>query len=306
MLGIDLRVPDRTAVNKILSISAVAVIYYALARAGLLIALIPANASPMWPAAGFALAAVLLWGPQAGLGVFVGAWLANDRQFLADHSAPPVAALIAAACIGLGNAAEAMLGALLLRRIGHTEELSRRTREAVLFCVLAPVVGAISPCIGPLTLVLRGILPWARFTEAALTWWIGDTIGILVVTPLMLAWCAPRVDLAIPSSSRTAETFAAAALLGISSWLGFSGQALPYAPNAPLSFITLPAAVLDSLSFRPTRFDPRRCGACPISDMADGSRRRFLHRSHRPEFHIALIIVSCGAIFDSHVDTISA
>ena len=119
---------------------AVAAAYYALAWAGLTIALAPSNASPMWPAAGFALAAVLLWGPRAAFGVFLGAWLANDLRFLADRSAAPAAAMAASALIGLGNSAEALLGAALLRRLGPPEDLSRRTRAAALFCALAPVI----------------------------------------------------------------------------------------------------------------------------------------------------------------------
>ena len=231
--------PDRPFVEKALTTFAVGAAYYALARAGLLIALVPANASPMWPAAGFALAAVLLWGPRAALGVALGAWLANYFQFLSDHSATPAAALIASGFIGFGNACEALLGAALLRRVGISKELPRHAREATMFCLLAPMIGLIATSLGPLTLVLGGILPWRLLSQASLTWWLGDTIGILVFTPLVLAWCSSWTT-SRPTAARAAEGLAAAVLLVACAWIGFSGRTFAHAPHAPLSFVTFP------------------------------------------------------------------
>ncbi|MDP3541036.1 MAG: ATP-binding protein [Elusimicrobiota bacterium] len=81
----------RSALESWLWACGAAAVYYALARVG-------------WPASGFAVAAGALWGPAAAAGVFLGAFLADQR--------PPAASALAAALA----AAQALLGAALLRR----------------------------------------------------------------------------------------------------------------------------------------------------------------------------------------------
>jgi|CXWL01.1.fsa_nt_gi PAS domain S-box-containing protein len=256
--------PSRTSLASALTISAVAAAYCVLARAGLLIALVPANASPLWPAAGFALAAVLLWGPRAALGVGLGACLANYLQFLSDQSAAPAAALAASVVIGLGNAGESLLGAALMRRAGITEELPRRAGQAAAFCALAPVIGLVASLLGPLVLVLGGILPQSLLSQAAATWWLGDTIGILVFTPLVLAWNAPWASAAPRSTAaHAAEGLAAAALLVVCAWLGLGGRTFPHAPHVSLTFITSPPLFWILLRFGP-RFSTAAVAALAV------------------------------------------
>ena len=65
----------------------IAVIYWALARVGFLLAIPPGNISPVYPAAGFAAAVVLLRGRRVWLGVLLGQFLSNTGEF-ADFSTP--------------------------------------------------------------------------------------------------------------------------------------------------------------------------------------------------------------------------
>ena len=51
--------------------------YFALAKAGLALASLNPSASPIWPATGFALAAVLLRGYRIAPAIFLGAFMAN-------------------------------------------------------------------------------------------------------------------------------------------------------------------------------------------------------------------------------------
>ena len=95
----------RDALENCVLACAAAIIYYALARIGLQFELGPLGASLLWPAAGFALAAVLLWGPSAASGVFLGAWLAYERPLLADGGATLATVLAASALAALGSAA---------------------------------------------------------------------------------------------------------------------------------------------------------------------------------------------------------
>ena len=57
----------------------------------------------------------------------------------------------------------------------------------------APMVAA---CLGSFGLWIHGSMPPAALSEVALTWWVGDALGIAVVTPLVLTtWRAMRGDL---------------------------------------------------------------------------------------------------------------
>ena len=60
--------------------------YFVLAKAGLLLASIHPSATPVWPPAGLALAAILLRGPRAWPAIFVGSLIANATNDIANAS----------------------------------------------------------------------------------------------------------------------------------------------------------------------------------------------------------------------------
>jgi PAS domain-containing protein len=49
----------------------------------------------------------------------------------------------------------------------------------------------VAATIGVTTLYLAGFVPSADYYSNWWTWWLGDTIGVLIVTPLILAWRKP-------------------------------------------------------------------------------------------------------------------
>src|SRR5438309_11880118 len=81
--------------------------YFVVARVGLRYAAIGESISPVWPPTGLALAALLLLGWRYWPAIFCGAFLANAITAIS---------LTTAAGIASGNAAEAALGAYLMRR----------------------------------------------------------------------------------------------------------------------------------------------------------------------------------------------
>jgi PAS domain S-box-containing protein len=150
----------RTALEQALLACVAAVGCHLIVRAGQAFALDPSAAAPLWPAAGFALAATTLWGPGAALGVVLGAALA----------APALAAL--------GGAAQALLGAALLRR----------SASPARFCALVPLLALISPAFGLLALAADGTPAGSAWARAGFTGWIGNAAGLLLAGPLLLAW----------------------------------------------------------------------------------------------------------------------
>ena len=101
------------------AILAVAVGYAVVAKASFLFTIPPGNVSPIFPAAGIALAAVMILGRNALIGVWLGSFAANAISFF-DGTVSSVHAvlpdLLVAAFIGIGAMSGAGAGAFLVRR----------------------------------------------------------------------------------------------------------------------------------------------------------------------------------------------
>lgn len=167
------------------AVLALALLYYAAARLGLVLAFPGSNASPVWPPSGLAVAALLLFGRRMLAGVALGAFSANAAVFAAN-SASPATVLGASAAIMAGNCLEAWLGARLLRGWVAGPSPFERLSDVAKFIVVAGVASVASAAVGTATLFIGGIVPAAALVTVGCTWWIGDATGILVLTPLLI------------------------------------------------------------------------------------------------------------------------
>src|SRR6266849_11011761 len=75
--------------RRVIEIAGIALLYYGAASLGLPLAWGNTDASPVWPSAGIAFAAVLWLGSRVWPGVAVGAFLANVETFLRNQAATP-------------------------------------------------------------------------------------------------------------------------------------------------------------------------------------------------------------------------
>ncbi|OGB23224.1 MAG: hypothetical protein A3I66_09555 [Burkholderiales bacterium RIFCSPLOWO2_02_FULL_57_36] len=167
-----------------------ALIYYITARFSLLLALPPGYAAPIWPAAGIALAAVLIFGKRVAPGIWLGSFLANVAvSFDATSTTLLVKSLLLPAGLGAGATFQAIAGAILIRRfVGFPTPLDRE-QDVIKFLGLGgPASCVIGASVGVTILLLAGMLPADSYAFSWWTWWIGDAIGVLVVTPLVLTW----------------------------------------------------------------------------------------------------------------------
>jgi PAS domain S-box-containing protein len=178
------------------AILAVAVVYAVAAKASFLFTIPPGNVSPIFPAAGIALAAVMILGRPALIGVWLGSFAANAISFF-DGTVSPVHAvlpdLLVAAFIGIGAMSGAGAGAFLVRRFCKNEH-PLHSGLNVLMLVVVGALGCcmVSPTFGVASLSLGGYIPWERFGYSWITWWAGDATGAIVATPLILAWHHPH------------------------------------------------------------------------------------------------------------------
>ncbi|PYK32933.1 MAG: hypothetical protein DME54_14380, partial [Verrucomicrobia bacterium] len=146
---------------------------------GLLLASLHASASPVWPPAGIALAALLLLGYRAWPAIFVGAFLVNVT------TAGNVATSLAVAS---GNTLEAVCGAWLVNRFAGGTTVFDRPQGVFKFALAAAVSTIISPAFGVTGLALAGFADWTNYGAIWLTWWLGDTTGDLLIAPLIILW----------------------------------------------------------------------------------------------------------------------
>ncbi len=187
-----------------------ALAYCIAGRLSLYLAIPPGYASPIWPAAGIGLAAVLLLGYRACPGIFIGSLFVNLWTSYDPSSVETLYRSIAIACsIASGAALQAFFGSYLIRRfVGFPNPLEKQ-KDIILFLTLgAPISCLANATIGISTLVISGSIDPANFRVSWLHWWIGDAIGVLVFTPLILillsnnnsVWKRRRMTVAVPLS----------------------------------------------------------------------------------------------------------
>ena len=169
-----------------LNLAGIAVIYMLLAM--LVLNFFSANGivSIVWPPSGFALAALLIGGRKYWPGVFIGAFAAN----LMAGSSAPVSTFIA-----MGNTLEALLGLWLLTRNSKFDPLLRSSGDYFRLFFLAGFISTcVSALIGPSTLFISGFLKPENFLQNVQYWWMGDALGIILVSPLILIWQQAPAD----------------------------------------------------------------------------------------------------------------
>ncbi len=177
---------SRRPARYIVEIVTLAVAYFGAAKLGLLLSFVQDNVTLVWPPSGVALAALLVFGVRLWPGVVLGAFAAT-----ASTGAPLGFALGTA----IGNPLEALCAYYLLRRAGYSLAVARIRDVLALVLLGAVASSAVSATIGTISLSLNGMAPWAAFLPIWRSWWLGDAMGMLILTPLITAW-AHHLDIA--------------------------------------------------------------------------------------------------------------
>jgi signal transduction histidine kinase/CheY-like chemotaxis protein len=158
-----------------------AVLYFVAAKLSLKLAFLHVSASPVWPPAGIALAALLLLGYRFWPAIFAGAFLVNLTT---------AGNLFTSLGIAAGNTLEALLGAWLMHRFAGGAQVFDRAQNVFKFALVVLISTLVSPTIGLTSLALAGFADWANYNAIWLTWWLGDATGDFIVAPLLILWYA--------------------------------------------------------------------------------------------------------------------
>jgi PAS domain S-box-containing protein len=167
--------------------------YAIVGRLALMLAMPPGYTAAIFPSAGIAVAALLIWGNRLWPGVFLGSVLLNI--WISTELAPlTLAGLEVAVSAATGAALQALTGAWLVRRfIGFPTTLSKEQDIFWFMLMAGPLACMINASFGATSLYATGTITLSNYAYSWFTWWVGDTIGVLVTAPLIfIAFAHPR------------------------------------------------------------------------------------------------------------------
>ena len=218
----------------------IGIAYFVLAKIGLTLASINSSTSAIWPATGFALASVLVWGYRVAPAVLVAAFAANVTN---------VGSIYAATGIALGNTLEALVAAWLINVWCDGRETFATTTGVAKFALVCVSSTMISATVGIASLIFSGDAPTA-FAMTWMTWWLGDLAGALVIAPFVILWAAGDLHSFERTQWGEVGTIVAATIaVGI---IAFSPLFDQTSYRDPLGFLALPPLLWAAL-----RRDPR-------------------------------------------------
>ena len=185
-----LRFPQSRIWRYLAQVAVLGVAYAVGARLAFSIQGVSAFASSVWPPAGIAQAGLLLFGRKAWPAIVLGI-------FLLDLVNPHEKILAVWFGGAAGGILQATFAVTLLRRIGFNPAINS-LKDVVKLVIGGGIVSTqISCTIGALSIYLAGKINWAEYWQVRWNWWLGDTMGVLILTPLILIFCRPKqtVDL---------------------------------------------------------------------------------------------------------------
>ena len=223
------------------AIGALALIYFIAGKLALHLAFLHASASPVWPPAGIALAALLVLGFRVWPAIFVGAFLVNLTT---------LGNILTSLGIASGNTLEALCGAWLVNRFAGGARVFGRPQDVFKFALAALVSTTVSPTFGVSSLAVGGFAQWSSYWPIWLTWWLGDASGVLVIAPLLLLWSVPATQRTW-NQKQVLEVSVLLLLLVVLAETVFGGWLPISARNYPISFICGPIVIWTAFRFTP-------------------------------------------------------
>ena len=199
--------------------------YAVLGGLGLALAIPSGYASPIFPAAGLAIALALHYGNRILPGVFLGS-LAINLAVAFQRGEPDISGLMIAVMVGAGATLQTLCARnVVLRWQGDKWSLLETEKDIALFIAAAgPLSCMVSATIGTAALFAAGILSAEELFYSWSSWWIGDTMGVILFAPLTLIfllrarpeWKVRQVGVAVPIILTL--LLVAAIFIGVARW----------------------------------------------------------------------------------------
>ena len=228
----------------------VALVYFLMAQVGLKFTIGGGHATPVWLPSGFALAVVIMLGRRALPGVWVGSFVMGLMNLwtasLQNHIGCLVI-VVGAMSTATGSTVAAWLGFEFVRRFGQAKNPLESLRGVLALLGLGGAVSSVaSATIGLGLLCLLGITKFSVFFDVWPTRWVGDTAGVFVVAPLLLAWCGIAT---FKTKARLTEVALCFGLLATVSFGVFIASTAPDKHGGPFAFVIVPFLLWPALRF---------------------------------------------------------
>jgi PAS domain S-box-containing protein len=225
--------------RELFKIIVLAAVYFVAGKLGLRLAFVNRSATAIWPPSGIALAAVLLMGYRVWPGIWLGAFLVNLTT---------AGTVLTSIGIAAGNTLEPLLGAWLVERFANGRQTFEQAGDVFRFALLAAVLSTmVSATFGVTSLALAGFASWNNYVPIWTTWWLGDAVSVLILTPLIVILRTSPSPRWKPRQALEAVLILTA--VAVVSLFGFGGPLVTPINRFPRSLM-FPIALLAAYRFR--------------------------------------------------------
>tara|TARA_R110001606_G_scaffold346892_2_gene495883 strand:+ start:29867 stop:33169 length:3303 start_codon:yes stop_codon:yes gene_type:complete len=174
-------------IQTILAITGLAFAYYLAAKLSHPLTTQLSNVSAFWPAAGIALALVLKFGSKLLPGVFIGSLIMNIELYGLNILSSPRESILFFITSALSSTLFTYLGFKLIHKYArYPDPLISELRILKLLVLGGPIAAIFPMVISVSALIAAGIIPLEQALFSSFTWWLGDSAGVFIITPLML------------------------------------------------------------------------------------------------------------------------
>ncbi len=194
----------------------------------------------VWPPAGIALAAILLFGYRFWPGVALGAVLFSFMNGM------PFGFFTLGTAVG--NTMGAVVCAYLLKKFISFDNAMERTRDVTGYIGLACFLGTtVNAAFNVVSLAYSGAVKWDDLFPTTLVWWVPNALAGLVVAPFIITWATPSAirwnGKLIAEAILCGAGLVGGTLISFNSWFVYGIQ------NYPLAYLPFPFLVWGALRF---------------------------------------------------------
>ena len=204
-------------------------------------------ATCVWPPAGIAQAAMLLFGSRIWPGIALGVFFYETINLQVSLTLAAISAFCA--CL------QAVCAFTLLQKLKFRPSLHRLIDVVNLVFCGAVVATQINCTLGTLRLCVTGLVDWSQYWQIRWNWYLGDTLGVLIFTPLLLIIYnqkpAPSTS-QIPGSKTIVNriiTGICLLLLVTVSWLVYNSKSEGNLSGYPLEYLPFPLVIWATIQF---------------------------------------------------------
>lgn len=147
----------------------------------------PLAISVVWTSTGFSLASLLLFGLKVSPAIFLGNFCYNFLHLYLNGSTF-IGPFFLAAILAFGSLLQALVGNFLMRRFSSPGYFNN-ARDVFIFLLGGGALTClIASSIGVAAFHFYQTVPWRAELYTWIVFWVGDSLGVYLITPLLVVW----------------------------------------------------------------------------------------------------------------------